>query len=43
LNCRQNCLFFGREEKFLWLYLPILFMLLLNTAMFAYVSYAVCR
>ena len=41
--CRQNCLFLGRVEKFVWLYLPILIMLLLNTAMFLYVAYAVCR
>jgi len=34
----KSCLFFGKLDKFLWLYLPILVMLIINTLMFIYIT-----
>ena len=39
----KSCLFFGKLDKFLWLYGPILIMLLINTGMFIYITINVVK
>jgi len=39
----RSCLFYGKLDKFLWLYGPILMMLLLNTGMFIYITINVIK
>ena len=39
----RSCHFYGGEDKFLWLYLPILVLLLINTGMFIYVVIKTCK
>merc|ERR1719376_1235415 len=39
----KTCLFFGKLDKFLWLYGPILIMLLINTGMFIYITINVVK
>ena len=39
----RSCHFYGGEDKFLWLYLPILVLLLINTGMFIYILTNICK
>jgi len=39
----KSCLFFGKLDKFLWLYGPILLMLVINTVMFIYITINVVK
>ena len=39
----RSCHFYGGVDKFLWLYLPILVLLLINTGMFIYVVFNICK
>jgi len=34
----KSCLFYGKLDKFVWLYLPILVLLIINTFMFVYIT-----
>ena len=34
----RSCHFYGGVGKFVWLYLPILLLLIINTAMFAFIA-----
>merc|ERR1719278_43900 len=38
-----SCHFYGGVGKFIWLYLPILVLLLINTCMFFYVVFNICK
>lgn len=35
----RSCHFYGGLDKFLWLYLPVLILLIINSAMFVYIAY----
>ena len=39
----RTCLFYGKLDKFIWLYLPILVLLIVNTIMCAYITYCVFK
>ena len=39
----RNCHFYGGVDKFLWLYLPMLVLLLINTGMFTYIVINICK
>ena len=39
----RTCLFYGKLDKFIWLYFPILILLLFNTVMCVYITYAVFK
>jgi len=39
----RSCHFYGGVDKFLWLYLPILLLLLVNTGMFVYIVFNICK
>jgi len=39
----KSCHFYGGVDKFLWLYLPILLLLLVNTGMFIYILTNICK
>ena len=43
LSPSRSCHFFGELDKFLWLYLPILVLLIINTAMFFYITYNIFK
>jgi len=38
----RSCLFYGKLDKFLWFYGPILIMLMINSIMFCYISFTIC-
>ena len=42
-NYFRFCTFNNRDDKFFWLLLPILVMLILNTLMFIYIVTEICR
>ena len=39
----RTCLFYGKLDKFIWLYLPILVLLIVNTIMCGYITYCVFK
>ena len=39
----RTCLFYGKLDKFIWLYLPILILLIVNTIMCVYITYCVFK
>ena len=39
----RYCHFYGGVDKFIWLYLPILVLLLVNTGMFIYILTNICK
>jgi len=39
----KTCLFYGKLDKFIWLYLPILILLIVNTIMCVYITYCVFK
>ena len=39
----SRCHFYGGVDKFVWLYLPILILLLINSGMFIYVVTNICK
>merc|ERR1712061_668550 len=39
----RSCHFYGGVDKFVWLYLPILVLLLINTGMFIYIVINICK
>ena len=39
----RSCSFYGGVAKFVWLLLPILLLLILNTIMFSFISYNLCQ
>eukprot|EP00092_Neocalanus_flemingeri_P013361 GFUD01014405.1.p1 GENE.GFUD01014405.1~~GFUD01014405.1.p1 ORF type:complete len:735 (+),score=104.42 GFUD01014405.1:71-2275(+) len=39
----RSCLFYGKLDKFLWFYGPILLMLMINSCMFCYISFTICK
>jgi len=39
----KSCLFYGKVDKFLWFYGPILLMLMINSFMFCYISFTIFR
>jgi len=39
----KTCLFYGKLDKFFWLYLPILLLLIVNTIMCGYITYCVFK
>ena len=39
----RSCLFYGKVDKFLWFYGPILLMLMINSFMFCYISFTIFR
>ena len=39
----RSCYFYGDVAKFVWLLLPILLLLILNTIMFSFIAYNLCQ